>query len=337
MDEEEKLAYKKHYEELKKKGSPFFPDVIIKDALMALFVFLVILFLATFLGAPLENRADPTGASKAPRPEWYFLFLFELLKYFPGKLEFVGALVFPTIAILVLLLLPFFDRNPRRHPAKRPVAVSVAVLALAGLSFLTFRGATAPAPPVLATAPEPGARLTPLERAGLRVYQEQSCGVCHQINGVGGGIGADLSTVGKRLTPDWLFKHLENPQALAPGSAMPTIKLTNDDLMALTAYLLSRKVKEAPTGAVEGALSPAATAGKAVFTTYCNACHPGGNAGIGPKLVGDAFNQRYAKDDALVKIIRQGKGSMPASTPEQISDQKLSDLIAYLRALKEAK
>src|SRR4030042_5719637 len=99
MREDRKAAYQRRYEELKKDGKLFFPDVIFKDTVMMLLVFLVALVLAAFAGVPLEKEADPTSSTYVPRPEWYFLFLFEMLKYFPGKFEFVGILVIQAALI----------------------------------------------------------------------------------------------------------------------------------------------------------------------------------------------------------------------------------------------
>jgi len=322
---------------LKKQGVPFFPDVIFKDSIAILMAFLIVLFLAAFVGAPLGRQADPTGSSYAPRPEWYFLFLFELLKYFPGHLEFVGILVIPTVFLLILFFLPFLDRNPRRHYRHRPVALGLATIVAASVVFLGVRGALSEAPPVTTAAGplEFGRRLTPFEREGLRVYQENRCFVCHQINGSGGAIGPDLSTVGLRLDAAWVVRHLESPRSLAPGTTMPQFTLSNQDLMALTAFLLTLRVRQAPAGPVEGPLSPSAQNGKQLFTTNCNACHPGGAQGIGPRLYGTDFARRYPQDSDLATLIRTGKGNMPGYSEAQLSDAQLQDLIAYLRALKE--
>jgi mono/diheme cytochrome c family protein len=117
---------------------------------------------------------------------------------------------------------------------------------------------------------------------------------------------------------------------------MPQFNLSNQDLMALTAYLLTLREREAPSGPLEGPLSAAALAGKETFGTFCNACHPGGAAGIGPKLFGTDFAKRYAQDEPLIQIIRNGKGSMPGFSTAQISDSQLAELVAYLRSLKDA-
>src|SRR3990172_3650268 len=123
MNEKEKQEYLESYHQAKQKGPSFFPDVVAKDAVVALLLFLALSALAYFLGAPLEARANPADTTYTPRPEWYFLFLFQLLKYFPGSLEFLGVVVLPTLAILGLFLLPFLDRNSKRHYRHRPVVI----------------------------------------------------------------------------------------------------------------------------------------------------------------------------------------------------------------------
>src|SRR3972149_266444 len=115
MNEQEKKKYLDEYKKEKEKGVPFFPDIIFKDTVASLLIFIILAALAYFVGAPLEARANPADTTYTPRPEWYFLFLFQALKYFPGKLEVVGVIIIPSLAILVLLLLPFLDRSSRRH------------------------------------------------------------------------------------------------------------------------------------------------------------------------------------------------------------------------------
>ncbi|MCL5959978.1 MAG: hypothetical protein M1358_11820, partial [Chloroflexi bacterium] len=119
-----KEEYEREYSASKVNGKPFFPDIIFKDAVAALLILLVILGLAAFVGAPLEDQADPTNTAYAPRPEWYFLFLFEGLKYFPGSLEWIAALGLPAAGLGLLVLIPFLDRSRKRHPVNRPFVLS---------------------------------------------------------------------------------------------------------------------------------------------------------------------------------------------------------------------
>ncbi len=116
--------YHDRYQGFKRQGRPFWPDIILEDALVAAAVFLGLLLLTVLWEVPLEPRADPTNAAYVPRPEWYFMFLFQLLKVFPGHLEWVGVIAVPAVGVLLLLLLPFYDRHPRRLPRVRPVALA---------------------------------------------------------------------------------------------------------------------------------------------------------------------------------------------------------------------
>ena len=155
MNEQDKQAYLEKYAEAKKKGVPFFPDIIFKDAVISLIVFIVLVGLAYFIGAPLEKQANPADTSYTPRPEWYFLFLFQLLKYFPGDLEVIGVIILPTLAILLLFALPFLDRSRRRYPFARPVVIAGTSLIVAGIVVLTVFAIQETPPPAEATDNRP--------------------------------------------------------------------------------------------------------------------------------------------------------------------------------------
>lgn len=149
---EERQAYLRKYEEEKKKGVPFWPDIIFKDVVVAFVVFLALVALAYFVGASLEEIANPSDTNYTPRPEWYFLFLFQLLKFFPGNLEVVGVIVLPVIALVFLILLPWTDRSTRRHFSGRPVVAGITVALLVGATFLTVQALLEAPPPAGATA-----------------------------------------------------------------------------------------------------------------------------------------------------------------------------------------
>ena len=145
MNENEKKHYLEKYQEAKKKGVPFFPDILFKDAVVALLVFLILAGLAYFLGAPLESRANPADTAYTPRPEWYFLFLFQLLKYFPGNLEVIGVIIIPGVVIGLLFLLPLIDKSPRRHFRNRPWVIGITsfvVLGIIGLDCPLLSGSS---------------------------------------------------------------------------------------------------------------------------------------------------------------------------------------------------
>ncbi|MEW5938714.1 MAG: c-type cytochrome [Chloroflexota bacterium] len=159
MNEKEKREYLENYKKEKEKGVPFFPNIIFKDTVVSLIVFVILALLATVVGAPLEERANPNDTNYTPRPEWYFLFLFQLLKYFPGKLEVVGAMILPGIFLTILLLLPFLDKSPKRHPFSRPIASLTAVAVVFGIGGLTYLAATEAPPPLEAAVVDQAAAL----------------------------------------------------------------------------------------------------------------------------------------------------------------------------------
>jgi mono/diheme cytochrome c family protein len=147
MDEKEKQQYYEKYRKAKEKGIFFYPDAIFKDTVVVFVIFLILIGLAYFVGAPLEERANPADNSYTPRPEWYFLFLFQLLTYFPGELEVLGVVVLPTLAILLLFALPILDRSSKRHYRSRPLIVGVTTLMMIGVIVLTVQAYRAAPPP----------------------------------------------------------------------------------------------------------------------------------------------------------------------------------------------
>ena len=127
-----------------KTGKPFFPDQVFEDVVGMLILFVILACAALFAPVPLEDVADPTNAGYDPRPEWYFLFLFQLLKYFQGPFEIIGTFVIPTVGMLLLLFLPFLDRSEREVLWKRPIALTVTSICVVAIVGLTILGASAP-------------------------------------------------------------------------------------------------------------------------------------------------------------------------------------------------
>src|ERR671926_1297089 len=120
MNAREKEQYLREYSILKAQGKPFFPYAVAKDGAMACVVMLAIIVMSIVLGAELGPKADPTTTTYTPRPEWYFFFLFELLRIIkPAYLVPLATIGIPTICMVLLIMLPFYDRNPERHPMRR--------------------------------------------------------------------------------------------------------------------------------------------------------------------------------------------------------------------------
>jgi mono/diheme cytochrome c family protein len=185
VNEELKKKYHQKYDAAKQKGYKFWPDIIYKDLIVSFAIFLLLVGLAVFLGVANEPKADPNDANYIPRPEWYFLFLFEMLKYFPGQIEWIGTAVIPGIAVLVLFLLPFIDRNPNRHWSKRKIGISVMTVIVIGMIALTIM-AVASTPP----QEEEGTIANTISEkiiAGTDLYSVW-CVECHGPDGEGGEV-----------------------------------------------------------------------------------------------------------------------------------------------------
>jgi mono/diheme cytochrome c family protein len=185
VNEEQKKRYLEKYYKAKAKGVKFWPNVIYEDLLVTFAVFIVLIMLATFVGVAGEPKADPSDSAYIPRPEWYFLFLFQLLKYFPGSLEWIGTFVLPVIAVGVLFFLPFLDRNPNRHFSKRKLAIGIMTAIVVGIIGLTILAA-ATTPPQ-AEAGTTANTISEQILAGQDLFSVQ-CVECHGAEGEGGEI-----------------------------------------------------------------------------------------------------------------------------------------------------
>jgi len=185
VNEEQKKQYKEKYTQEKQKGVKFWPDIIYKDVVISLALFIILVIFATWIGVSQEPKADPSDSAYIPRPEWYFLFLFQMLKYFPGALEWLGTTIIPIIAILALFLLPFFDRNPRRFWKKRPWAIGIMSAMVVGIVALTVLAVvTTPAQEVTGTI---AATIPEKILAGQDLYSV-NCTECHGPDGEGGEV-----------------------------------------------------------------------------------------------------------------------------------------------------
>src|SRR5882762_10504520 len=132
---------------MKNQGKPFFPYIVAKDALMAVIVMFVIIVMSLILGAAQGPKADPTTTTYVPRPEWYFFFLFEVLRVIrPPELVPVATIGIPTIAMVLLFLLPFYDRGAQRRPERRPIAMGALLFTVVSMAYLTYAGANAGPP-----------------------------------------------------------------------------------------------------------------------------------------------------------------------------------------------
>jgi sulfur oxidation c-type cytochrome SoxX len=314
-----KEIYQEKYEASKQGGETFFPDTLVRDAIVALFVVLVIVTLAIVFRAPLEAPADPTSLTYNPRPEWYFLFFFEFLKLFPGWLEPVAAAIIPIVAVLLLMIIPFLDRGLERRWSRRKAMLGAGVLVVLILVVLEVLGAMS-APAV------PAGEQAPLVQAGREVYRERNCSYCHSIHGVGSNIGPELGNIGGELSDEQIATYLENPDLMVPETLHPKFLFTPEELDALVAYLstLGEQVSYSPQ-AVE------------LYQENCSACHiiNGEGGALGPELstVGERRSLAFLED-----FIRDPKAVLPGATmpsyKDSLTPEQIQDIAAYLYSLK---
>ena len=211
MNKREREQYLREYSILKNQGKPFFPYAIIKDGVMATITILVIMVMAVVLGAELGPKADPTTTTYTPRPEWYFFFLFELLRVVkPPELVVIATVGIPTLCLVLLLLLPFFDRGPERNPLRRPIATTAGIATIAAMAYLTVLGALAGSPTEIELETRPQ-----LEE-GKEITASAGCLGCHKIGENGNTLGPNLTDVGDRLGPDAIARTLVNPTSPMP-------------------------------------------------------------------------------------------------------------------------
>jgi ubiquinol-cytochrome c reductase cytochrome b subunit len=228
-------AYEREYAAEKQAGKPFW-ESLIKDLIVAAILLVVVGILAISQGAPLDAQANPNSTDYVPRPEWYFLDLFQLLWYFTGSLEPLLIFLVFSFASAVFILVPFIDRGRARHPRSRPIAMGLTALVVVGIVGLTWMGATGE-PAGVATIPAtPG--MTEAELAGLGVFNDQGCAACHKIHDIGGALGPDLSRAGFRWSREDMERQIVHPK----DDKMPAYDgLTRQLLDALLSYLESLK------------------------------------------------------------------------------------------------
>jgi cytochrome c553 len=257
--DERRAQFQRYKEDVKREGKPFYPYAMFHDTVMSLVVVCVIVGLAVvwrysdILGPLTGATADPGTTSFVPRPDWYFYFLFYLLRIFKWPETVILATVgIPTIALVLLLSMPFVDLRRERRLSRRPVAIVAAALTVVSMGVLTYKGATAQeaiASEVKAAIPSwaktQGFRGQKEPLAGANLFAESGCTNCHLYLGTGSSnLGApDLSAEGsKNKGIQFQINHLKCPSCVNPGSPMPPFAaLGEDNLHKLATFLEASK------------------------------------------------------------------------------------------------
>ena len=324
-------------DELKPKRV-FFPQQVFKDTVAIFIAFSILFTLAIAAKVPLERLADPTDTSYIPRPEWYFLFLFQLLKLTEGPMEVVGTVVLPTLAILALFAIPFLDRGKVTRVTKRVTAFGVVILAGIGWAGLTA-AAVRSTPPQTAAAqidfsgPTEWMRLSPVELAGIGVYRSERCDACHNVGGQGGQkSGPDLLNTSAHHDAGWMIGHFKNPSNVVPGSSMPPIEISTAQSNELAALILKltpefgNVIATAPPFAVQAAML--------YQKNFCGNCHQVNGVGqtMGPPLNG--LSQRRT-EKWVVDHFNNPKALSPGSPmpPYKFSTKDMEAMTSWLFTL----
>jgi ubiquinol-cytochrome c reductase cytochrome b subunit len=259
---------------------PFFPYQAARDVTVSLALAVVLVALASYGMPELEAPADPADATYVPRPEWYFLGLFQLLKYFPGRWEIVGALFIPGLAVGALALLPWLDRGPDRDPRRRRgvlAVVSAGILTIVALTAAGWRdtgpGSSGPAPGVW----------TPRQTAGAVLVETAGCERCHGEAAMADAVGSSPLS----RPPGWLASHVVDPEMIAPG-LRPAPRVNQRDVDAIVAY-----VSRLSRGDGMPAVGLADRAAAMIFARHCVGCH---------RLDGDGGGQRDDDGPDLSRI-----------------------------------
>jgi len=257
--DDRRSSFQRYKQDVKQRGKPFYPFAMFHDTVMSLVVVAVIAALAvvwheTDLLGPLNGpEADPGTRTFVPRPDWYFYFLFYLLRIFKWPETVILATVgIPTLCLLLLLAMPFTDLRRERRLSRRPVAIVAAVLVVISMGVLTYRGATAEeaiAAEVKAAIPswevEQGFKGNDEAHAGAVLFAESGCTNCHTYLDTGSAnLGApDLTEEGaKNKGVQFQIDHLKCPSCVNPGSAMPPFAaLGEDNLHKLAVFLEASK------------------------------------------------------------------------------------------------
>src|SRR2546421_8647330 len=247
----------------------FYPRQVLMDTAVALIMILVLGLLSHFWPTELGPKANPADTQYVPRPEWYYLPIFQWLKYFKGSLAIVGIVIVPALTAILIVALPFIDRRLERRPWKRPIAVGIYLAIMATLvtfGFLskyedrldpaiakqvakqneeTEQFMREPFEPEAAasslSAPAVAPSLDPAAAAGKKIYDGESCDACHGENGVGTAVGPKLKGAPAQKSAEELTNLLRHPTSKMIEGEMKPVEVSDDDLKALVAYIKSLK------------------------------------------------------------------------------------------------
>lgn len=235
----------KDYSEFPGKTEAFWPDFLLKEWMVGAVVLIGFLILTVAHESPLQTIADPTDTAYIPVPDWYFLFLYQLLKYTyaSGPYNILGTIVIPGIAFGGLLLAPWIDQGPERRPTRRPIATASALLAVIAIFYLTWEAADAHDWSQNERYAYDNQIVIDTTAVGYEIFASQmSCMACHGDNLGGTASGPAINQVGAKYSAEEIHDIIVNGiEADGDGPGMPGGQFTgtDDELDILVEWLAS--------------------------------------------------------------------------------------------------
>ncbi len=308
----------------------FFPEQVFKDTVAVFVAFSILFGMALWARLPLEGIADPTDTTFIPRPEWYFLFLFQSLKFFKGSLEPIGSVFLPNLAILALFLVPFLDRGQPARLSRRRGAMGVLAVAAVGWGALTAAAViTTPKDDASRGAEAAGGwnRLPPTAMASIGYFRAGQCSSCHNLGDADPKAGPNLPAGGERKSVAWMIDHFKSP-----GQGVPALQLSGRQMNTMAAFLAKASLDDSE--ALADAPAFAVRAGEIYEMNGGGNCHVANGVGVpvAPPLNGLAKRRPKAwieKHFAAPQAMSPGS-IMP---PYKFSAADMDVMVTYLLAL----
>jgi ubiquinol-cytochrome c reductase cytochrome b subunit len=302
----------------------FFPEQVFKDTVATFLWVAVLACMVALVKVPLGRLADPTDTSFVPRPEWYFLFLFQALKLFEGPLEVVGAVILPGLAVALLVAMPFIDRGRAIRIRQRTAAIMVVAIAALGWTSLTARAVATTPHQIEEDASEeiqPWQVIPSSQLAGIGAFRKANCGSCHTLGGP--GPGPDLAKAVSTQPANWLTDHFRKSAPNLSGVQIRGLLqlVTKRDQNGIEAW------QSAPEGAIQGAVVYQAN--------QCGTCHTlnGEGGKLGPVLNGLRSRRERSWVEAHFadpEKLSPGSGMPPYS---DLSPEDLDRLTSYVLSI----
>ena len=356
-------------ESKRKKVGYFWPEQIFKDIVMSLLIFLLLVYLSAFCPPEFSGAADPKDTLYTPKPEWNFLFLYQLLKYLPGHLEWIGTAGVPFLIVLMFGSLPFLDKGPDRNPFKRWVVILSGFGFVAVVLWLTWLGQIYVSPLAQAEldktkgyeqvehmSPKDAEEAVEAANAdqnitGEKLYKTLGCTECHTANGTTSNKqGPDLYTAkANNRTRDWMHTQLIAPQEHNAKTIMPPYAhLSEKNVNLLLNYLDGLTPKEVPaevaavaTVDASGNALSAAAQGEQVFDAQgCVQCHDiRGRKSFkaGPDLMASMIKEKRDKEWLKTQIMTpqtHNPTSIMPSFAGRLQEPQLNSLVEFIKSLE---